>query len=106
MVTKNQLKILRYIYRKQCISYSKFVKKSNGIKVPYSLIHITDHRKSNENGFPIGDIMPSEDVTLTDEGIVVVEQKQWFNLHYVVTQIALPIAIAIITTLLTITLTT
>ena len=40
--------------------------------------------------------------TLNDLGIAEVESKQWFNLQFVLTQIVLPIIIAIITTLITI----
>ena len=49
--------------------------------------------------------IPAHDDTLfklSDLGIAEVESKQWFNTQFVLTQIVLPIIIAVITTLITI----
>lgn len=109
-ITKHSLKILRYIYHRKSVSYSKLNMKFDGInKILDSLVRshyvVQIGGSTNEYGEPV----PFREDTLfkLDElGIAEVESKQWLNLQFVLLQIVLPIVIAIITTLITIFLTT
>lgn len=94
-ITKQQLKLLRYLYRKpRTVAWIKKKFKVSDLREicsgMFTLIHTTDSH------FP-------DDCTISinQNGIIEVENRQWFNGQFVLTQILLPIAIAIITTLLT-----
>lgn len=100
MISKKQLKLLRYLYRKP----RTFLWIKNKFKVSnlrdiasgmFTLIHATD-----------GHYQDDCIISLSREGIIEVEQHQWFDLKFFLLQIVLPIVIAVITTLITIFLTT
>ena len=107
-LTKHSLKILRYIYHRKSVSYSKLNMQFDDIdEILDSLVRshyvIQIGGSTNQYGEPV----PFREDTLfkLDElGIAEVESKQWFNLQFVLLQIVLPIVIAIITTLITISL--
>lgn len=94
-MTKRQLKLLRYLYRKPRTLY--WIKKKFNISdlrdIASGIFHLI--RTTDDDG------EESEIITLSKEGIIEVENRQWFNGQFVLTQILLPIVIAIITTLLT-----
>lgn len=112
VITKQHLRILRYIYRKKSVYYSRLSKKvkdPNLTDILDSLVYnhyvIQVGGKQNVYGEPI----PIEDTTLFQLdllGIAEVENSQWFNGQFVLLQIVLPVIIAVITTLITIFLTT
>lgn len=110
-LTKNTVRILRYLYRRKSgVTYIELKSKFGESKI-LELIHskyITHHYvyHKDSNGFPIGDISNETLCFITDIGILEVEQRQWFDGKFVLTQIFLPIVIAIITTLLTLYLST
>lgn len=100
MMTKQQLKFLKFLYKKPRTTASVLKKFRisnlreicNGI---YDCVLTTD-----DNGDEC-DVL-----SLSPKGIIAVESAQWFDLQFVLLQIVLPIVIAIITTLITISLTT
>ena len=111
VITKYYLRILRYLYRQKSTSYFNLSKKFKEPELQETLDALI------RNGYVVqidgfinkyGEPIPILDDTLlelSDLGIAEVESKQWFNLQFVLLQIVLPIAIAIITTLITISLT-
>ena len=108
VITKRLFRILRYIYRHGSVPYSKLSRKFNYPTLLEDLESLVLHRyiaqiggSRNKYGEPIP-ILEKTLFTLNDLGIAEVESKQWFNLQFVLTQIVLPIVIAIITTLITI----
>lgn len=94
-MTKKQLKLLKYLYRKPCtvlwikkkFKVNTFRDIASGI---FTLIKTSD-------GYHNDDCL----VSISKDGIIEVESRQWFNGQFVLIQILLPIVIAIITTLLT-----
>ena len=108
-ITKHYLKILRFIYHRKTVPYSKLSKKFNDSYHALETLVMNQYviqigGSINQYGEPI----PFKEDTLFqlgDPGIAEVESKQWFNLQFVLLQIVLPIVIAVITTLITIFLT-
>lgn len=105
-LTKINLRILRYLYRRKSGSTYIELKRKFGESRILELIHskYIDHNyvyPKDSNGFPIGDISDETLCFISDQGELEVEQRQWFDEKFVLTQILLPIVIAIITTLLT-----
>ena len=108
VITKRLFRILSYIYRHGSVPYSKLNRK---FKYPTLLEDLENlilqqyvaqvGGSRSKYGDPIP-ILENTLFTLNDLGIAEVESKQWFNLQFVLTQIVLPIIIAIITTLITI----
>lgn len=108
VITKYSLHILRYLYRQKSVSHFNLSKKFKGPRFQQTLDDLIRNCYIiqiggfiNEYGEPI----PAHDDTLfklSDLGIAEVESKQWFNTQFVLTQIVLPIIIAVITTLITI----
>lgn len=105
-ITKRKIKILKYVNRhsgktnylalKTKFSANEIDELVNARYVYHNYIFSQD-----TDGFPIGSISDNALFFITDSGKVIVESLQWFNGQFVLTQILLPIAIAIITTLLT-----
>lgn len=111
VITKYSLHILRYLYHQRSSSYFNLSKKFKGPELQETLDALIRNGYVvqiggfiNEYGEPIP-ILDDTLLKLSDLGIAEVESKQWFNLQFVLLQIVLPIAIAIITTLITIYLT-
>ena len=105
-LTKRTLRILRYLYRRKSGTTYIELKNKFGESMILKLIHskyITHNYvyPKNSNGFPVGDISDETLCFITDLGISEVEQRQWFDGKFILTQILLPIVIAIITTLIT-----
>lgn len=107
-ITKHSLHILRYLYHQKSVSYSKLIKKFKEPELQETLGDLIRSRYIIQIGGFInnyGEPIPILDDTLLklgDLGVAEVESKQWFNTQFVLTQIILPIIIAIITTLITI----
>lgn len=108
VVTKHLFRILRYVYHHGSVPYSKLSRKFKYPTLLEDLESLVLHHyvtqiggSRNKYGEPIP-ILEKTLFTLNDLGIAEVESKQWFNLQFVLTQIVLPIVIAIITTLITI----
>lgn len=107
-ITKDELRILRYIYSKRTISFKKlkehFQKYSNISEIIRNML--ADHYITIISGIDkpiLGDSIPNSCIlTMTRKGAAMVEGNQWFNGQFVLLQIVLPIVIAIITTLITI----
>ena len=107
IITKHSLRILRYIYRHNSVSYSELNKRIKSSTLCEDLSDLILNRyivqiggSRNEYGEPFP-ILENTHFSLGDLGVAEVESKQWFNLQFVLTQIVLPIIIAIITTLIT-----
>ena len=110
-ITKYYLHSLRYLYHQRSASYFNLSKKFKRPELQEALDALIRNGYVvqiggfiNEYGEPIP-ILDDTLLKLSDLGIAEVESKQWFNLQFVLLQIVLPIAIAIITTLITIYLT-
>ena len=110
-ITKYYLHILRDLYHQRSASYFNLSKKFKRPELQEALDALIRNGYVvkiggfiNEYGEPIP-ILDDTLLKLSDLGIAEVESKQWFNLQFVLLQIVLPIAIAIITTLITIYLT-
>lgn len=108
VITKSELKILKFVYSKKSVSFRTLRKKFRKcINLKDTLESLVYHHYLLQVGGcrnHYGDPIPIVDETLfTMEslGSAEVESKQWFNGQFVLTQILLPIVIAIITTLLT-----
>lgn len=108
VITKRLFHILRYVYRHGSVPYSKLNRKFKYPTLLEDLENLVLHRYITQIGGNrdlCGDPIPILEntlFTLNDLGIAEVESKQWLNLQFVLTQIILPIVIAIITTLITI----
>lgn len=94
-MTKQQLKLLKYLYKKpRTVLWIKRKFKVNCLRDIttgiFTLIHTTDGH------FPDDCV-----VSISKDGIIAVENHQWFDLRFILTNIVLPIIIAIITTLIT-----
>lgn len=105
-ITKYKIKILKYLNRRPNGTAYSVLNSKFGKSYIQDLIHakyITHNFEfpTDPNGFPIGDISDNTLCFITDSGKAIVENQQWFNGQFVLTQILLPIVIAIITTLLT-----
>ena len=107
LLLKKHYRVLRYIYRNKTVSYSQLSKKFCG---KFSLDELNEFLRSRyvELSTPAyskyGDPMSfSADtlVHLSTSGIAEVEAHQWFDLQYVITQILVPIVIALCTYALT-----
>lgn len=109
-LTSKSQKILKYIYRhKSGVTRIKLIKKfhciptQNEIDKLVALGYIShDYTFQKDSaGFPIGEIPDTAIYTINDSGIVEVEKQKWFNTQYVVTNIFVPIVIALLTYTLT-----
>lgn len=105
---KSDLKILRYLYPHKVVKLStlrrKFSRTPKQLDILINLDYIiTDYTRPTDScGFPIGDFPPETLYYLSNIGIVGVEDHQWFDWQFVVRNIVLPIALSVISTLLTI----
>lgn len=98
-MTKKQIKLLKYLYRKpRTVLWIKRKFKVNTFRDIASGIFTLI---STTNGQFSDDCI----VSISKDGIIEIESRQWFDFKFVLLQIILPIVIAIITTLITIFLT-
>lgn len=95
-MTKKQLKLLKYLYRKpRSITWIlKKFKTSSLNEICSGIYHLV--RTSDDYG------NECDIVSLSKDGIIAVEERQWFDSKFVLLQIVLPIVIAIISTLITV----
>lgn len=111
-ITKNELKILKFIYRKKAVSYKALFQKFNPHPCLEDTIEaLVRHQYLTQVGGyqnNLGEPIPIQDQTLftmAPLGSSIVESKQWFNLEYVVSHVVIPIVLAVISTLITLFLT-
>lgn len=109
VITKKELKILKFIASKKSASYeqlihrfSKYQDLENTLEqLVYNayLEQIGGYRTNYGEPIPI-----TQETTfcLRPNGLVLVESKQWFNAEYVLSHICIPIVLSVISTLLTI----
>lgn len=112
MLNKKSFRILQYIYRHKSISRKQLLKKFykvdvasllDGILAPY--VFVDDYYTYEKDGFTYNKICDSSTYSLNADGESYIESHQWFNAEYVVSHILVPTILAIITTLITLTLT-
>lgn len=108
-ITKEHLRIIRYIYRKQPVTYRKIHKhfhRINNLESVMDALVFNDYMtRIDEHPADFGeytDITESTLFRLNTAGIVEVEKHQWFDGEYVVSHILIPIILAVISTLITI----
>ena len=112
IITKSEIKLLKYVYRHKSVSYKSLKQKfSKRYDLQESLESLIYHEYLIQVGGHqnyLGEPLPITDGTLFTIGSLgasVVESKQWFNAEYVVSHIVVPIVLALITTLITLFLT-
>ena len=106
-ITKDEFRVLRYIYSKRTISFEKlrehFQKYSNISEIIRNML--SDHYITIISGIdkPIlgGPIPDSCVLTLTRKGAAEVESSQWFDVKYVITSILVPILVGATSSLIT-----
>lgn len=112
IITKSEIKLLKYVYRHKSVSYKSLKQKfSKRYDLQESLESLVCHEYLIQVGghqSNLGEPLPITDETLFTIGSLgasAVESKQWFNAEYVVSHIVVPIVLAVITTLITLFLT-
>lgn len=112
VITKNELKILKYICSKKNISYAQLHHHFSKMHdISNTLEQLAYHSYIEQIGgyrTNYGEPIPITDQTMfriRSNGLSIVESKQWFNSEYVLSHIIIPILLSVISTLLTIFLT-
>ena len=113
IITKRELKIMKYISKRKSVSYKKLINKfdkyDNLSDTLYSLVYnhyiVQVGGSFNENGEPVP-YCPETMFTLDKLGISSVENCTWFDTEYVVSHIVVPIVLSVISTLITLFLST
>lgn len=108
IITKYELKILKYIHHKRTISYKKLSKKMSGNPdFSETLEALVCHQylvqvggSHNIYGEPIP-FAPDTMFTLAPLGTAEVESHQWFDTEYVISHVIIPVILAVISTLIT-----
>lgn len=108
LLSKSDLKILRYISRrKHGVTRGKLLKLTKSSANPIDSLCNMGYIQHDyvfprdKSGFPIGSMPDSAIYQLTKAGKIEVESHEWFNLQYVISQILVPIVIALLTCALT-----
>ena len=103
---KRHLKMLRFVRRRKAVPaaemYSLFGYDEviNLIRAGY--LHCpADPRRQDEEGYTIGEFLPSSPICLTNKGLAEVESNDWFDLRYVVTMIIIPVIIGVASAVIT-----
>lgn len=112
MLNKKSFRILQYIYRHKSVSRKQLLKKFSKIDAASLLdgvlaqyVFVDNYYTYEKGGFTYHKICDSSTYSLNADGESYVESHQWFNAEYVVSHILVPTILAIITTLITLTLT-
>lgn len=110
-ITKQEYKVLRIFYKNNPISFewiNAYTSKHPKTKEHFRLLHkngFIEYVSDIENHIVVG---RKNEIQITDKGrkaySLYKEFHQWFDLKFVITNILLPIVIAIITTIITICL--
>lgn len=104
---KDDLKIFRYIYSKGTVSFKTlkehFKNRSDIPDVIKGMLSSDCITIVSGIDKPIlGDPIPDSCIlTLTGKGAAEVESRQWFNVQYVITSILVPIAVGVVSSLIT-----
>ena len=114
-ITKDELRILRYIYSKRTISFEKlkehFQKYSNISEIIRNML--SDGYITIASGLDrplLWNTLPDSCILImSGKGAVVVESQKWFNWEFIVKELVFPIIVSVIvsviTTLITLFLT-
>lgn len=112
ILTKTEIKILKFVYAHESVSFKSLCKKfSENLNLTDTLQQLVFQHyliqiggQQNNCGDPIP--ITSETLfTMDSLGSSEVERRQWFNTEYVISHIAVPILLAVISTLITLFLT-
>lgn len=112
IITKSDFKILKFVYVHKSTSYKSIHKKFRNHP---DLVNALDALVRHNYLVQVGGYQNNlgEPIPITDETLFVmdvlgsaeVESKQWFNLEYVISHLLIPIVLAVISTLITLSLT-
>lgn len=108
IITKKQLALLQYVYRKNTVPYSSIVKKfkrNNRIKeiteeLLYNNYLSCVHGTIDENG-DLVELTDSTLIQLEQLGIAEVEKHQWFNGQYIISSLIVPIVVGVVSSIIT-----
>lgn len=103
MLTKSQIKALKYVYRHNNIYLGTLKKKfPNDVDTLLRNNYLSCPRSGTQfDGVYVPVYKDSSKVTLTDTGICEVEQSHWFDVRYLLTQIVVPILVGIVSAVVT-----
>ena len=106
IITKRDVKILKFIKSHHSTSTRiMLISKFDPIRIDKlnnaGYIKHNHKYQTDKDGFRIPNIPDTALYFLTDLGIAEVENHQWFDTKFVITQILLPIVLAILTTFIT-----
>lgn len=111
IITKLEIKVLKYVYSKKMVSFAQLSKKFSRISdLQNKLYQLVYHSYLEQVGgyrTNYGEPIPITEQTcfrIKPEGLVLVESKQWFNAEYVLSHICIPILLSVISTLITLCL--
>lgn len=111
IITKNELKIMKYIFSKKSASYAqllhRFPKRNDLVNTLEQLVYNQYLEQVGGYRTNYGEPIQINEQTifkLKPSGLALVESKQWFNAEYVLSHICIPILISVISTLITIVL--
>lgn len=111
MVVNSELKVLRYIYKfPNDITLSSLRKKFKKIDIVSTLksldncgcISIDNPSPRDSSGFPISPLPESSFVHILNSGIAEVECRKYFTFENIMRDLVLPLAIGVISTLITV----
>lgn len=105
-VTKSDIKILNYVHHRHFrpVTYGSLVSKFSKYEVDDLIRNelltyipiIVDYQ-----GIPSEKLAAESAISLTKDGIYVVEQNQWFDTKYLLTQIIVPILVGVLSAVIT-----
>lgn len=104
-VSKSDIKILKYLYRHhRPVTYGALVKKYNSDSVDHLMsdgfLDCPSSYAYHDGVF--ADVFTDDtSVSLTNSGICAVEDRQWFDVKYLLTQIIVPILVGIVSAVVT-----
>lgn len=109
-LTNSELKILKYINRHSNCTYSKIYKKHPLFKdcfLKFKHNHLIEADDPNDSlfGKEYADLDNPTIIAIAHDGTVYLESHSWFNFEFLVKDFLIPIAVSIITTLVTLYLT-
>lgn len=107
-ITKQQLSVLQFIYRKKSTNYAAILKK---FKSKLLVDELLSDLLYNEYIYCIhgsydtnGDLVPLTDSSifqLNQIGVVEVEKNQWFNVQYFLSSLIVPIIVGVASSIIT-----
>ena len=104
IITKKDVKILRYINRHGSVPKDKLSKKFSSDRVLLLLdgkYLSCDKKFSSKSGYALQTIPSDSAFRLTDLGISTLEKYQWFDFQYFITHMVLPVLIGVTSSVIT-----